>query len=128
MTWKYERDETPRRKHQWDRDEPGFVEVNGVTVGKCPSSMTVARAEAALNSGYEYRPRRGWTADYPERIYAVLDGVVYRATPTNPGVSYHGFPELREKFKDRREVRDAIMELAKRDGSEKEVSKWLSKA
>lgn len=127
MTWKYERDATPRRKHQWGRDEYGFVEVNGTIVGKCPSSMTEERAEAALNSGYEYRPRRGWAADYPERIYAVLDGVVYRATPTNPGVSYHGFPELRNKFKDRREVRDAIMELAKRDGSEKEVSKWLNK-
>lgn len=33
---RYRVDESPKRKHHWDRDEPGFLEVSGALVGKCP--------------------------------------------------------------------------------------------
>jgi hypothetical protein len=122
--WEYETDQSPKRKHHWKNDYADHVLVGGILVSKCPSSLTHEKATEMLNSGYEhYGPgrRRG----YPLRIFAVLDGVVYRATPTIPGRSYHGFPELRENLPGGRELREAIIELARQDGSEDMVRKWL---
>lgn len=124
VVWKYETDESPKVKHHWDKDEAGTVLVGNVVVSKCPSGLSVAECQGLLNDGYEWTPR-GWNRDYPQRIYAVRDGVVYRATPTNPGISYHGFPELRYLLPPDRKTREAIVELARRDGTEEEVVKWL---
>jgi hypothetical protein len=95
--WLYEPDEVPKRKHHWKEPRAGFVMVGNVLIGKCPSTMTLESAEELLNSGVEWSPK-GWQREYPQRIYAVSDGVLYRATPTNPGRSYHGFPEHYSRF------------------------------
>jgi hypothetical protein len=92
VPWDYV--ENPDRKHKrgWDKPSPDFVEVNGELVGKCPTTITVEMATKLLNLGIPYFPPR-WPRAYPERIYNIYEGQLYRATPTVPGVSYHGFPE-----------------------------------
>jgi hypothetical protein len=52
--------------------------------------------------------------------------VLYRATPTNPGRSYHGFPEHLSKFSPgNRELRDQIMKLARDRSCEQELRAWM---
>ena len=79
-------------KHHWDRDHAGFVRRGPNRIGKCPAGMSLSDAQALINDAVPYRSPR-WRRSYPQRLYAISGGVVYRATPTNPGVSYHGFPE-----------------------------------
>lgn len=123
--WLYETDENPKRKHHWNNDFAGQERVGSVVVSKCPAHLSHDQAQDLLNSGFEYYPPATTARGYPGRIYAVLNGVVYRATPTNPGSSYHGFPELRDNLPPAREVREAIIQLARQDGSEEEVLRWL---
>jgi len=124
--WEYEPDESPRRKHKWSRDEHGFVEQNGVVVAKCPDSLTNEKARELLNSGVGWRDE-DWPHDHPNKIYGVYRGVVYRATPTIPGRSYHGFPEVPSRMPRKRELQEAIIELARNEGTEDEVRKWLKR-
>ena len=84
MIWRYEADEDPKRKHHWNKDHAGFVKVGPNRIGKCPAKMSAYDAEALLNDAIPYFPPR-WSKPYPKRLYAVSDGVVYRASPTNPG-------------------------------------------
>lgn len=91
-SWVYEPDEKPKRKHFWDKPLPGFILIQGNLVGKCPDTLSLEDAQRLLNEGIPYSPK-GWRQAYPKRIYVVHENCVYRATPTNPGVSYHGFPE-----------------------------------
>lgn len=81
--WLYEPDEDPKRKHHWTQDEAGFVTVGAIFVGKCPSSMSIQLAQTLLNTGIEWSPKM-WAEPYPQRMYCVWDGVLYRATPTIP--------------------------------------------
>jgi hypothetical protein len=81
--WLYEPDEDPKRKHHWTQDEAGFVTVGAIFVGKCPSSMSIQLAQTLLNTGIEWSPKM-WAEPYPQRMYCVCDGVLYRATPTIP--------------------------------------------
>ena len=123
--WLYEPDENPKRKHHWSRDEAGFVTVGGIFVGKCPSGMTLAQAQTLLDSGIEWSPR-AWGDTYPQRIYCVWEGVLYRATITNPGRSYHGFPEHPSKFPPgNRLLRTQILELARQRDCERELRAWM---
>ena len=125
MPWRYEPDEVPKRKHHWSEDRAGFVTVKGVEVGKCPASLSVATAESLLEAAVPWWPR-GWRRKYPQRLYIVYGGVVYRAIPTNPGVSYHGFPELPSLFPpSAKEVKEALLEGARASGQEEEVKKWM---
>ena len=120
--WRYEADEHPKRKHHWRRNVAGFVTQGGVIVGKCPSGMTTEFAEAMLNDGVPWSPLR-WRHDYPKRIYNILDGVVYRAVPTNPGVSYHGFPERLEHLPT--ELIGPLLALAEALGERERIERWL---
>jgi hypothetical protein len=123
--WLYEPDEVPKRKHHWKEPRAGFVMVGNVLIGKCPSTMTLESAEELLNSGVEWSPK-GWQREYPQRIYAVSDGVLYRATPTNPGRSYHGFPEHYSRFPEgNRSLRDQIVGLARERNCESELRRWM---
>jgi hypothetical protein len=123
-TWRYEPDENPKRKHAWSNPYAGFVIVEGVEIGKCPNNISLAQAERLLNSGIPVMAARSG-AMYPKRIYVVHDGVVYRATPTNPGVSYHAFPETAEEFRRLpRGVQEAILTEATRQGRGDDVLRW----
>lgn len=122
--WRYEPDERPKRKHGWDKNEAGFVEEDGVPVGKCPKNMSIAEAEALLNEGVPLGADGGDSA--PRRIYAIHGGVLYRAVPTNPGVSYHGFPELPASFwRLPRRSRERVFEYARKRNMEKALRAWL---
>ena len=126
MTWKYVHDRRRKHKRAWKKNEAGFMQdPKGSFIGKCPANMTVEVAEALLNSGIEFSSDR-WPHDYPERIYNIRDGVVYRATPTVPGESYHGFPEHPDRARKLpRDIKDQLMQLADKLGCHEEVRKWL---
>jgi hypothetical protein len=126
MPWKYDAGERPKRKHGWDKDEAGFVEVDGVLVGKCPKRMSNAEAERLLNEGVPHTEEvRGGV---PKAIYALRDGVLYCAIPTRVGVSYHGFPMLPARF-DRLpvRVRDRVTAYAQNHRIERDLREWLAR-
>jgi hypothetical protein len=126
MPWVYE--ENPDRKHKrgWDQPRPDFLEVMGEIVGKCPTTITIGKAEELLNSGITYSPPR-WPHSYPERIYNIHEGQLYRATPTVPGRSYHGFPEHPTRAqKLPKELKRRILDLARTNECEVEVGRCLS--
>jgi len=98
--------------------------VEGVEIGKCPNNISLDEAERLLNAGIPVRSTRS-AAGHPKRIYVVRDGVVYRATPTNPGVSYHAFPEKAEEFRRLPSgVQEAILGEAERQGRGQDVRRW----
>lgn len=122
--WKYETDESPKRKHHWTKDYAGTVRIDGRIVSKCPKNLTMKQAEELLNSGVEWSRARSRNP-YPDRIYGVLDGTLYRAMPTVRGSSYHGFPEMKNDVPPDRKLREEILRLAEIDGSERSMRKWL---
>jgi hypothetical protein len=123
--FRYQPDEEPKRKHRWDEPRAGFVEVRGQPVAKCPAGLSNEEAERLLNEGVEYWPDRGPT-EYPQRIYVVHEGVVYRAMPTVPGASYHGFPEHPKHIRSLPEdVINEVLSLARRKNCEDEVRRWM---
>ncbi|SRR6266702_4408524 len=117
--WAYERGEG-RFKHCWSNPYPGFVPSQKGAIGKCPSTINDQVAQSLLNEGvpfFEYDED-----EYPSRIYSVYQGVIYEAVPTNPGVSYHGFPwrgRLPKKIISLLEVK------AKATGHDTEFKRWL---
>lgn len=124
MTWRYEPDENPKRKHAWGNPYAGFVTMQGIQIGKCPNNISIPDAERLLNGGIPVEATRSASA-WPKRIYIVHDGVVYRATPTNPGVSYHAFPERAEDFRRLpRHDQEAILDEAERLGQGDQVRRW----
>lgn len=126
--WKYSPDEDPKRKHHWDRPHAGFVEVGGVQIGKCPSGITNQQAEDALNAGIPWHNPRIPNVGWPDRIYIVHDGVVYRAKPTNPGTSYHAFPELPAELNNLPgSLRAKIIARAQELGCQTEVIQWMKR-
>ena len=128
MTWRYESDENPKRKHHWSEDHAGFAEIGPNRVGKCPATMNPSDAQALLDGAIPYFPPR-WSRPYPQRLYAVSEGVVYRASPTNPGTSYHGFPEHPSAFPragSARDVKRQLLERARQQGCEREVRRWMN--
>jgi hypothetical protein len=125
MTWDYEPDENPKRKHGWGKKHPGFINRNGHKIGKCPSDLGISEAEKLVNNGIEWSPE-GWPRDYPKRIYVVRNGWVYRATPTIPGRSYHGFPEIRSRLPNDRDLHQELLQRARDKNCAKEIERWLS--
>ncbi len=127
MSWRYEPDEMPKRKHAWDRDEAGFVEVAaGQLVSKCPIGVSPSEAQELLDGAIPWSPR-SWRRDHPQRLYAVRGGVLYRAMPTVPGRSYHGFPEHSTGFpRGARALKRQILARARELQCELEVRRWMN--
>lgn len=86
--WRYEPGDR-RRKHRWKKDEAGFEESGSGPIGKCHRSITSDVATHLLRAGVVYNAPG---TDEPEHVYAVYRGVIYEAAPTQPGVSFHGYP------------------------------------
>jgi len=128
-TWRYQVDETRKVKHHWSNDYAGFTRDGGELVGKCPSSMTTAQAEQLLNTqGVQWRNPRLPALAWPDSIYVVDRGVVYRAVPTVAGASYHAFPELPERLRSLpKQLREQILLVADRLGCKKEVEEWMNR-
>jgi hypothetical protein len=116
-----------KHKRGWNQPQAGFVIENGEEVGKCPANLPLEIAETLLNDEHriEYSPPR-WPNSYPDRIYNIHEGQLYRATPTVPGRSYHGFPENPAKaLRLPREVKLRILALACTRNCEDKVSRCL---
>lgn len=97
----------------------------GEVVGKCPSGMSLDEAERLLNTGIEWtNPNSHHDEDWPEQIYVVHEGAVYRAMVTRRGVSYHGFPANRRVPPT---LRDRILARARELDCEVEVKRWMRK-
>jgi hypothetical protein len=121
----------PKQKHGWNEGHAGFVRQGGEIVGKCPKGIDNKTAERLLNEavnvGLIYSDPR-WQKPYPQKIFVVHDGVVYRAKPTNPGRSYHAFPERPKALREgSRDLRDRLIARARALGCEAEVRAWIDK-
>lgn len=126
--WAYEADEKPKKKHGWNKDEPGFKRVRKELVGKCPVSMTCAQAEQLLNEQSVAFHNPHAPGPIPDRLYVVHDGTVYRAAPTRPGHSFHAFPELPERLRSLPIIwRKKIWALADRLGCREQVDDWFER-
>lgn len=127
MNWRYDRG-LHRHKHRWKHDVADFQQSGKGYVGKCPKHITRDLAEIIMNSGIpvfenEYIP-------YPERIYAVYQGVIYELVPTVPGESYHGYPwrgDLPGRVLPPRRVFRRLEQQAKADGVFEEYKRWLKR-
>jgi hypothetical protein len=128
MAWTYEPDEAPKKKHRWNHSFAGFVNQRGIPVGKCPAGFSASAAAALLNRAFDPDDGRRTRRGAPLRLYAVHDGVVYRAAPTRAGASYHGFPErprvVRSQERVLRRVREQADELGCRDALERWLEEW----
>ena len=127
MTFSYLPDRDRKHKRGWRGTEPTFVTgPGGETIGKCPHGMTNELCTRLVNDGIPFFPRR-WSHTYPKRIYNIYEGNLYRATPTVPGRSYHGFPELpREAKRLPGELKRRILERAEAEGCLEQVRRCLS--
>lgn len=121
--WLYERGDG-RYKHRWNKDEAGFLSVNGANVGKCHSSIDESIATTLLREGVIYNAPG---TDEPEHVYAVYRGVIYEAAPTRPGISFHGYPwsgnQGRPALPPR--IRRVLEQRAQQEGYLKEFEQWL---
>ncbi|MCP4700281.1 MAG: hypothetical protein GY862_26030 [Gammaproteobacteria bacterium] len=134
MNWQYDKGEH-RHKHDWNKDEAGFVCNGKKLIAKCPNTITHPQAKAILNNGIVYvnrrKPviscivkigRREKTVDFPHAVYNIHEGIPYRALPALGCCSFHAFPEI--EFPP--EIEKELIERAKSQGRERELRKWLA--
>lgn len=125
MQRQYERGEG-RMKHRWKYDYAGFSPSGKGPIGKCPRSITEKVATDILNQGVPFYDDPD--DDMPSKIFSVHQGVVYEAVPTQPGVSWHGYPwrgDLRGRPPLPRKIRRQLEGIAKETGYDDEFKKWL---
>lgn len=115
-----------RKKHRWSNPYPGFETLPcGTWVGKCPSDITNEEAEDLINQGVEESSGVGDEV-HPDMIFVVRDRYVYRAYPTQAGVSYHAFPDCpRELRKLPKSIRVKILAQAEAKGFGEHVRRVL---
>ena len=119
--WKYDPGDD-RHKHHWSHDYAAFAFKDGKWIGKCPNTITLDLAEKLLNEGIPlFNPRKA--IDAPNAIFNVHEGVIYKAVPTLPGYSYHGYPEIDMP----NETFNQLLKRAEEKGCKKELIKWLKK-
>lgn len=69
-----------------------FIDDNPkMAVGKCPNNLDPAACEGILTDAIT-GPNGDRDIDFPKKLYAVHDGVIYEAQTTDWGKSYHGYP------------------------------------
>jgi hypothetical protein len=125
----YERGEH-RKKHCWKYPHAAIQIDRGHLVGKCPNTLTDVLAETILRSAIEEPDPfelPGQAKSHPKRLYAVYEGVIYEAVPTNPGRSYHGYPWTRREGRTQlpREIVAELRRRAKAQGHLEEFEDWL---
>ncbi len=120
--WRYDPGEK-RTKHKWAKDYPGFVNQDGCPVGKCPKSMTRYTAESLLNKGVAWS-NPNLERSYPNAIFNVHEGVIYKATITEHARSYHGYPW---KGRVPRKVFIKLEEIAEANDWNGEFGKWVKR-
>lgn len=107
----------------------GFQSAGNGPIGKCPKHATKEIAQRVLNE--EAIPVfDGNGSTFPDKFYAVYNGVVYEAVPTRPGVYYHAYPwrgDLPGRKGLLRWLLRNLRQKAERKGGRKELEKWLKK-
>lgn len=111
-----------RHKHRWKHDHAGFLPSGTVDVGKCHRSIDEATATALLRCGVVAPSPYGDDEDYPGEIYAVYRGIPYVAVPTQPGVSYHGYPWQGRMAPS---IRRELERRAQQEGHAAEFKQWM---
>lgn len=111
-----------RPKHKWLRPEAGFEDRRGgESEGMCPAGLPAETVEALLNGGVEHYVRA--KGSHPAAIFNVHEGIPYKAYPTEPGRSYHGFPCRRRDVPP--QAMPELLALARRKNCELEVKAWF---
>jgi hypothetical protein len=120
LPYQYERGEG-RTKHCWNHDYAGFVPSRRGKVGKCANSISDVIAERMLKTGLYVPIEMDDDEDHPEEIFNIYKGVVYVAVPTQPGISYHGYP-----YKGRltKRIFEALQARAVEQAEDAEFKKW----
>jgi hypothetical protein len=128
IRWKYDAG-VQRHKHHWHHPYAGIVFEGKDPVGKCPNNITQELAAELLNEGIPwYDLKRPLVCSqtqlpYPQAIYNVYKGVVYKAIPTQAGCSYHGFPIRKRDISPK--IKKQLYQLAAQKGCERELKQWL---
>lgn len=128
-SYHYERGEH-RKKHCWKHAHAAIESRDGHLVGKCPNTLTDALAEAILQSAIEEPDPfelPGQSKGHPKKLYAVYNGVIYEAVPTNPGRSYHGYPWTRREGRTQlpREIVNELRRRANEEGCLEKFEDWF---
>jgi hypothetical protein len=116
-----------RHKHHGSKACAHFRDEGSASVGVCPSTLSVDEAQRLLQFGVPDFGSNEPTSP-PARIYAVHEGVIYEARPTEPGsLTYHGFPWRGRPGHNRlpRAIKRALQEQAEQSGYLKVFKDWL---
>ena len=116
-----------RKKHRWNNPYPGFEQLNGMWIGKCPCDVKLEEAEELLNDGVEEFNELDECPDgHPDSIYLIYRCWIYRAYPTQPGTSYHAYPACPRELKHLpKSTKTKIVALAERKGCANSVRRVL---
>lgn len=119
-----------RKKHCWNEPYASVVKNGSTSIGKCPSTFSKEEARVLLDDA-EYEGKiEGQSAvvALPKRMWNVYQGVVYEAVPTQPGISYHGYPWFGRPGRNRlpRAVRAALAKRAEDQGFKREFDDWMA--
>lgn len=94
-----------------------------MAIGKCPNTLSPDDCEAILTDAVA-GPNGDRDIDFPKKLYAVYDGVIYEAQTTTGGQSYHGYP-----FRGRlsRSLLRALERIAVEKKCETEFDAWVKR-
>lgn len=124
VTWRYDPGEH-RHKHCWSESRADFRESGSSFIGKCPNTLSKIEAEIILNQAVFEPLEEG--QEYPEKLWAVHEGVIYEAVPTEPGKSYHGYPWRGKPGAEKlpRTIKKALSEMAEKNQCSDDFKNWL---
>jgi hypothetical protein len=92
-------------------------------IGKCPNNIPDATKEAVLQTAIpELSADRD--VDFPWRLFAVHEGVIYDCRTTTRGQSYHAFPYHGEML---RSLHDRLEQSEDAKAHAREFKHWVSK-
>jgi len=123
--WKYEKGDQ-RYKHTGRGANAVFEQNRGVTVGKCPNTITLETAQKILNEGVGCDYVDTGTFSYPRQMFGFHEGVLYKALPTRAGISYHAFPACSDDLSP--PARQIIFAHFSDPDTQQKIQKWLTKA
>jgi hypothetical protein len=117
-----------RHKHDWEHPRAGFrPDTKRGAVGKCNNTITQTIAQGLLDQAV---PGLVSKNGHPEEFYAVHEGEVYVAYPTEHGKSYHGFPWRGDGNPNQflpDEIRQILEARAQQSGHGKRFKEWMRK-
>lgn len=115
-----------RLKHCWNQPEADFQQTGSSVIGKCPNTLDKNKAEDILQEAVaDLNDCQQW----PKRLWAVHEGVIYEAVPSEPNKSYHGYPWRGRPGRNRlsRTVLVRLREMADRKQCRDDFEDWYKK-